>query len=1023
MHRRGFLKIAGRLSAGFGASVPLLGTLGSGSIVTASDKLAGRTQEASRSLRGLALPLDEGWLIGTDANNIGRDQRWFRGPQPGAKTTRVPSIIQQSFPAYHGVAWYWLEFNPDRHPLADGRYLLRFNAVDYLADVWLNGSYLGGHEGGETPFTFDVTNVIRPGQHNNLAVRVLNPDDKPIDGIVLAETPHRNKVVNFTSGNQYDFGGILEPVELLFKPAIRISDIYVKADWKTGLVRVQTSLQNASGRLLRGHLHLTFTDTSSGAVVSTDANVVDMPDREIEVHHQVSIDNHQLWQMDDPQLYQLSAMLESAEIDGHDHSSVQFGFRDFRITDGYFRLNGKRIFLKSTHTGNHTPFGQVIPPDGYADLLRRDMLYAKSSGFNTVRFIAGLARPYQLDLCDQLGLLVYEESSASWLLKDSPKMKVRYEASVREMILRDRNHPSVVIWGILNETEDGPVFREAEASLPLVRSFDETRLALLASGRFDGHLEIGSASNPGSSQWEHVWGKEAAGGGHVAMVYPSGPGSGDFHLYPTVPQTPETNNMMRTLGHGGKPVFLSEYGIGSMMDVIHEARMYEEAGIPKEAEDFIYILSMAERLSADWARFGMETVYPYPEVLLQISQKKMARHRLLGFNLIRSNPMICGFNLTGMLDHALTGEGVWRFWRDWKPGLFDAMRDGWAPVRWCLFVEPTHTYVGRPVTLEAVLANEDVLRPGDYPAQFRVWGPKGTAWDKKATISIPDDAKDSGPLAVPVMKEEAVIQGPPGTYELVPYIQKGIAPPETSWQFYLSDASSLPRIQRTILTWGVPRNVELWLESHGMSIVPLASAPTGSRDIILVGNVSSDQSAVHQWRRLAERSAMGATTVFLSPLAFSRDGDAASWLPLVNKGRIYKFHDWLYHKECVAKPHPVFEGLQADGILDWYYFGPVLPSYVFDGQNVPDEVMAVAFAAGYSTPGGYASGVLLGLYKFGAGQFVINSFPVLEHIDSHPVADRLLLNIVKHAANLSQGQTVALPPNFNALLREIGYTS
>ena len=110
---------------------------------------------------------------------------------------------------------------------------------------------------------------------------------------------------------------------------------------------------------------------------------------------------------------------------------------------------------------------------------------------------------------------------------------------MRGMITRDRNHPSVVLWGVLNETEDGPVFREAVAALPFLRSLDETRLLLLSSGRFDGHLEIGSLSNPASHEWEYAWGKEAPGGSKVPMNYPSGMGVGDFHLYPNVPQTPQ----------------------------------------------------------------------------------------------------------------------------------------------------------------------------------------------------------------------------------------------------------------------------------------------------------------------------------------------------------------------------------------------------------------------------------------------------------------------------------------------------
>ena len=106
--------------------------------------------------------------------------------------------------------------------------------------------------------------------------------------------------------------------------------------------------------------------------------------------------------------------------------------------------------------------------------------------------------------------------------------------------------------------------------------------------------------------------------------------------------------------------------------------------------------------------------------------------------------------------------------------------------------------------------------------------------------------------------------------------------------------------------------------------------------------------------------ARGSVVVFLSQQAFQREKDAVGWLPLATKGRCYEFNDWLYHKECVAKTHPVFEGLPGKGILDFYYYGPVIPHYLFDGQELPAEVIAAAFAAGYPVKGGYASGILLG---------------------------------------------------------------
>ena len=251
-----------------------------------------------------------------------------------------------------------------------------------------------------------------------------------------------------------------------------------------------------------------------------------------------------------------AASVEMPGEDGFHEVSARCGFRDFRVTNGYFRLNDKRLFLRSTHTGNHCPWGQVWPPPGYRDLLRLDLVHAKSVGYNCIRAISGLLLPDQIELCDELGLLVYEESYAAWLLHDSPKMKDRYELSVREMILRDRNHPSIAVWGMLNETFDGPVFREAVSALSLVRSLDPGRLVLLSSGRWDGHQAIGSVSNPGSSEWECVWAKEAPGaatlpvrednqkvrwshdvGGYVDM--------GDIHFYPREPETPEVRGLLR----------------------------------------------------------------------------------------------------------------------------------------------------------------------------------------------------------------------------------------------------------------------------------------------------------------------------------------------------------------------------------------------------------------------------------------------------------------------------------------------
>ena len=148
--------------------------------------------ERSGSRSSSVVSLDgPGWLLATDPKNVGREQKWWEKPVAEAKAARVPGILQEAFPTYHGVAWYWRDLTPPANPHAQGRYLLRFWNVDYLADVWLNGVHVGRHEGACEPFVLDVTEAVKPQAVNRLAVRVLNPTNEPIDGIKLVgDRPH-----------------------------------------------------------------------------------------------------------------------------------------------------------------------------------------------------------------------------------------------------------------------------------------------------------------------------------------------------------------------------------------------------------------------------------------------------------------------------------------------------------------------------------------------------------------------------------------------------------------------------------------------------------------------------------------------------------------------------------------------------------------------------------------------------------------------------------------------------------------
>ncbi|NLS93468.1 MAG: glycoside hydrolase family 2 [Planctomycetaceae bacterium] len=966
--------------------------------VLAQDDEAASPTLTAQPAGSLVVSLDgENWLLATDAANVGREQHWQGEPPPDTKPTGVPWIIQDAFPGYHGVAWYWHDFRAPSNPHAGGRYLLRFWAVDYRAEVWLNGLDVGGHEGGETPFTLDVTDAVKPNAVNRLAVRVLNPTHTPIDGIVLNETPHRNKVIPYRAGASYNHGGIVDSVELLAVPAVYVDDVFAGGDMKAETVRVQVRIRNASPRETSGRLECTVAPTTGETLSGTAVEKL-LPPGDSHVKLDLPLANPRRWELSEPNLYRVTVRIRQNDSRSFDERSVRCGFRDFRFEDGYFRLNGKRLLLKCSHTGNHCPVGLQLPPD--PDMLRRDLFNVKVMGFNAIRFIAGMATRYQLDLCDEIGLLVYEEPYGSWCLADSPNMKARYDRGLTEMILRDRNHPSVVIWGLLNETPDGPVFRNAVEALPLVRSLDDTRLVMLNSGRWDlrgrdasAGIAAGSLSNPGSDRWEDVL--------------------DDQHPYQHVPHTPSVIATLRTIGEGKNPMFVSEYGVGSAVDLWRVARHYERLG-KEDVEDARFYRDKLDRFLTDWDRWTMSECFTSPQDFFAQSIRRMAAERLYGLNALRANPNLVAHSLTGTVDQGMSGEGLFTTFRELKPGTTDAIFEALAPLRLCLFVEPEQVYRGSAVKLEAVLANEDALPPGEYPVRLQAIGPDRTrVFERVVNVTVPaGDSSGEPPLVIPFFSDQAVIDGPAGTYRFLATMERGGAPMGGEAVFHVADASTMPEVEIEVVLWGDDPELTAWLVEHRIRTRPFSSKVPERRELILVSSPPAENSPA-AWRELVRHIAQGGSAVFLSPGVFRRGDNPVGWLPLETKGSLPAPAGWLYHKDEWAKTHPVFEGLPCGGMMDYAFYREIIPDTVFSGQEPPIQAIAGANNASFD----YSSGLMLAEYRLGEGRFLLNTLLIREHMDKNPVAERLLRNLLCYAGRDAGKPVANLPADFDRQLQ------
>ncbi|MCL5099027.1 MAG: glycoside hydrolase family 2, partial [Candidatus Omnitrophica bacterium] len=457
---------------------------------------------------------------------------------------------------------------------------------------------------------------------------------------------------------------------------------------------------------------------------------------------------------------------------------------------------------------------------------------------------------------------------------------------------------------------------------------------------------------------------------------------------------------------------------GSGVDLAQVTRNYEQLG-QESLEDAQWYRERLDRFMVDWKRWQMEDTFASPEDFFRQCLAKMGAQRLLGLNAIRSNPKVIGHSMTGTGDQANCGEGLFTTWRVLKPGTVDAVHDGWAPLRWCLFVEPVNVYRGKPVRLEAVLANEDALKPGPYPVRLQVVGPNARqAFDRVITVHIPDPHSQPEPaFALPVFSEDAIVDGPPGKYRFLVTFEKGAAAMGGEAEFYLADPAELPAVETEVVLWGDDPELAEWLGNHGIRNRPFSPDRAEGREVILASGKAPAPGGAEVWRELARRVARGSTVVFLSPGVFKKDGQSTYWLPLENKGAISALPSWLYHKDEWTKRHPIFAGLPCGGLMDYTFYREIISDIAWVGQEVPTEVVAGAT----NTSQDYSAGLTVAVFKFGAGRFILNTLLIRENLGDHPVAERLLRNLLNYGAQGTRLPLAELPSDFDSKLKAIGY--
>ena len=432
------------------------------------------------------------WCFRADPDSAGVQQKWYDIDNPGNdwRSVSVPHTWQVEAPLvdYRGVAWYWRSFELPTRTQRDCAVRVEFEAVFHTATVWVNGRPAGEHaRKGYTAFTLEITDQLQWGRSNTIAVRVDNAFDQ-------------HMLPRGRSSDWANDGGIFRPVQLLVTPKIFVDRVDVEAvpDLTSGdgKLAITAHIRNNSGQSWHGHASflvteeeepLTILRESPGKAFSVQAGAVET------LSFQATLHNAKLWHFDHPHLYRLEFSISDGR---NEHRFItNFGVRKFEIKDGNFHLNGERVRLIGVErmAGSNPEFGMAEPAEwithDHADLKHLNCVFTRVHWPQDKRV---------LDYCDRHGILMQTEVPA-WGPDTFAGMTVQPDADVmenaleqlREMVARDRNHPSIVAWGLCNEIggQNPPAYEFAKRLLQEAKRLDPGRLCSYASNSLGSTLQ------------------------------------------------------------------------------------------------------------------------------------------------------------------------------------------------------------------------------------------------------------------------------------------------------------------------------------------------------------------------------------------------------------------------------------------------------------------------------------------------------------------------------------------------------
>lgn len=620
-----------------------------------------------------------------------------------------------------GVAWYRKHFKIPRQ-FAGKHFTLKFAGVDYTADVWLNGQHIGFHEGYFQPFSFDVTKDIVFGADNILIVKVDSPLEKPVEDWSLHKRlikgifgHHDTRPGGAWSdrAQEKNTGGIWAPADLEIHDIARVDQVQVSpklnlAEQKaTAEVAFQvTSLLNtdlpAQVRLTLKPYNFPSPEGVSKQIEQTllpGSNKLDIP---------LAIDNPRLWwpwDHGEANLYSLEiAVLADDKV--IDSKSVTFGFREvsYDKEQKIWLINGKRMFLRGTNYIATQWLSEMTP-----ERFGHDIALMKDANINIVRVHAHITGEHFYRLCDEAGVLIWQDFPLQWGYADDKAFHDNAIRQAKEMVAIFYNHPSIAAWSLINE----PPW-EADWMKYKYRSYTKDHNKLLTEKLYQAvePLDKTRHVHAYSATAEHPW---------------LGWYTGDWRDY----NNPATVDIV------------AEYGAQALPDLPALRKIFNE--------DELWPVNDQQWAKWEYHNFQRKETFKNAKVPMggtpaefvrntQAYQAKLIKLAAESYRRQRFNPVSSIFQFMFVEDWPSMNWGVVDYWRTPKAGYY-ALKQAYQPVLPSIAWEKESFNKSEPARFQLWIIN-DLLKP--FPESRVSYSLRNAKTLLETQILSVDIAADSG---------------------------------------------------------------------------------------------------------------------------------------------------------------------------------------------------------------------------------------------------------------------------------------